>query len=868
MTDETPAGLLGRAEAAYRLSVADPVAAAPVAAAVVEQARRDEHHEALVVGLRAQAWSARELLAAATAKIQLDEAVRIARRRGLGARLGELLVSRAAVNHELGRFVAARRDLEGARPLLSPLVVPEHEVQFAALQQNAGQLHAAAARYRGVLADAAVTGEIRVKALNNLGLIEAELGQYAVASRLLEQAERLAPDAGPALHAYVAEGCAWVMARSGHLPRSLELFERAERLYEAAGLPAAELHSEQADAMSDLRLIPEATAAAGRAVAEFTASGTPLMVADARLRLARLALLADDAVAAAEAAGVAEGEFRRQRRPQGTASAAVLGIEARARAGTATAADLRRARQAAAQLDRLNLGIGAIEAHTTAARVAQALGRRDWAAAGYERAYELARGGAVLTRLQGRVAAASAANLRGEDRRLLQHCRGGLDDLDRHRAVLASTELRVLASAHGAELGQLGLRAVVRSRTPAEVFGWLERTRAAALLAVQRTVVPGVEEELALLRSLQTELDATGGASPELVSRHAALEHRLRRVTWSRTPAVATVATPVSAGEVRPLLGDRRLVEYGTLGGDVIAVVVAAAGTRLVRLGALADVQGEVEGLLLALRLLSRRASSSSAPAMRLVAEQRLRRLRDLLVEPLRVPVDAELVVVPAGPLQRVPWSALHAGPVAVAPSASFWSRALLRPPPGGRDTVIVGGPQLAGVTAELQHLGGLHPRAVVLPPPGSTVDAVAAALKTAALAHFACHGRIRSDNPMFSGLLLSDGSLTVQELELRDVAPHRLVLAACESAADVVYPGGETLGFVSALLAQGTAGLVASMILVPDSAAVPLMAALHRNLGRGETLPVALHHARAAADRDDAHEFVNWCGFTAYGAA
>jgi CHAT domain-containing protein len=155
-----------------------------------------------------------------------------------------------------------------------------------------------------------------------------------------------------------------------------------------------------------------------------------------------------------------------------------------------------------------------------------------------------------------------------------------------------------------------------------------------------------------------------------------------------------------------------------------------------------------------------------------------------------------------------------------------------------------------------------------VLVPPASTIGAVATALDGARLAHLACHGRLRSDNPMFSSLLLSDGPLTVHELHLRGIAPSRMILAACDSGADVAYEGEEMLGFVSALIARGTAAVVASPVLVPDLEAVPLMSSLHRLVAGGATFADALHGARAGIDREQPSGFVTWCAFSAFGGA
>jgi CHAT domain-containing protein len=230
--------------------------------------------------------------------------------------------------------------------------------------------------------------------------------------------------------------------------------------------------------------------------------------------------------------------------------------------------------------------------------------------------------------------------------------------------------------------------------------------------------------------------------------------------------------------------------------------------------------------------------------------------------------LDQEMVVVPVDVLQRVPWSALVDAPVSLSPSASFWASARQRSRPASGKVLLAAGPGLPAAEGEVMRLGRLHEHSEVLSPPESSVRRVAEALEDADTAHFACHGVVRADNPMFSGLLLSDGYLTVQELELRNLAPYRVVLAACESSADIAYAGGELLGFVSALIARGTSGVLGSIQLVPDEATAQFMLRVHEHLRNEVTLAEALHGARGSLDRDDPADLVNWCGFTAYGAA
>jgi tetratricopeptide (TPR) repeat protein len=872
MGDEPRSNLLIRADVCYQGVVADPATFGPRASALVAEAREAGDDEALIAALRAEAWYARIRLAHERGIGLLNEAARIARRCGFETRLGDVLVTRGAVHHEMGKLAAAHRDLDAAENLVAPVARFELLMQQAVLLQNMGRLSEAARAYRRGLADAACPAEVRWKMANNLAFIEAQCGHLSDALTFVNEASATAKKVGPAAQAWVSESRAWVTVQAGRLSEGIRLFEEAASLWEGAGLSLAEFYMEYADALVDLRLVPEALQEAERAFVMFDKEGVSLLAAETQMRLARLALLNGKAHGAVAAASEASRRLRQQRRESWAARADLVYVDARLHQDLARASDLTMARRAAATLERARLTSVAVEAHLTAGRVASRLHRLSVAVESYERAHHLSRGGTLLVRLRGHTAAALAADVRHDARGTSRYGRAALDDLKRHRSSLASQELRALTSGYGIEVGRLGLQAAVNDGKPMRVLDWMERTRAAALAVVDDPPdVEGIAEELGALRAVQAELREarrdTGSEPPNLLARQTRLEQRLRRLTWGQGRARRGSARTWSPAEMRRRLDGRVLVEYDVLDDEVIAAVLEPRRSRLVRLGQASRVSTEVDALLFALRRLTRSAAESSLRSARSSAELSLTRLRDLLLRPLILDRDARLVIVPVGLLQRIPWGSLHDGPVSIAPSAFVWARTA-ESKPSRSTTALIAGPELEGASEEITALHRLHPDAALLVPPDSTVDAVAALLVEADLAHLACHGNVRADNPLFSSLLFSDGSLTVHELDLRGLAPRRIILAACQSGTETTFAGNETLGFVSALLARGTAGLVASGVVVPDRDVVPLMCGLHEQLQEGHRLADALHAARAGVDRDDPRMFVGWCAFNAFGAA
>ena len=864
-----------RAIRAHQDVAVNPGPFRPVAEALVAEARQARQPEALALALRALALAEQSRLNDATAIVLLDEACRIARRHHLRATLADLLMSRAAVRQELGRFPAARRDLTAAAALVTGPAALELDFNRGVLLQNSGRLADAAAIYHRLLADSGIGTWRRAVCANNLALIEAEQGRFGSALRRLGETPGAA-EIGPALTATLIQTRAWVTMKSGRFAEGLLVFEEAARAYQAAALSLGEHYIEYADALMELRLLPEATRAARRAVREFSDTGIPLMAAEAQLRVAELNLLAGDHDAAITAAAAAAAAFGRQTRAAFRARAVVVAAEAQLRAGTGGAEELRRAAAAARLLASTGSTAAAVQGFLVTGRLAAALDRRRLALAALARAGSLARGAAVLVRLRGQVAAALAASLRHRDREALAHCRRGLTDLARHRSGLPSVELRALASGHGAELGRIGLGVVVRDGSPARVLRWMERGRAAALLAVEPPSFAPISADIAALRAVQAETREGASELPAAaraerpVPGQAVLEERIRHATWRGGPVAETSAAPVAIGALRDLLAGRLLVAYGLLGDELIAVVIGPRRSEIAPLGPLRPVREQVRWLLFALRRLTQPGNPAAHAAARANADLRLRRLTELLLAPLNVGAGDELVVVPVPGLDGVPWAAVHAGPVAVAPSATIWARTAAAASTGdaGHAVALVAGPDLPGAVEEVEALAGLYVSARRLMPPVSTADAVAEALAGADLAHLACHGVLRADNPMFSSLLLSDGPMTLQEIYARGLAPQRLILASCQSGSQASYAGGEVLGFVGALLARGTAGILASTAMVPDVPAAGLMTAVHHHLSRGATLARALHEARQAQDTEDPGSFVNWCTFTAHGAA
>lgn len=877
VNEETRSPLLIQAEAAHELAMRSLDEGRHAADRIAAEARRTGDEEALVVALRASAWASRELFDHERAGADLAEAWKVARRSGNVARLTEVLITQSALHLEMGRIDRARRDLMEARSSAPPHLLSEVAFAEAVIHQKAGDFAAASSAY-GRAVDAAPDGrpDVVIRALNNRALADVRLARYSQAEQHLADAADLAESFSAAFAAIIAHNGANIAMAAGRPVDALRRYDRAETMLSSAGLPLVEHYVDKAHALFGLRLLREAADAVGRALQELDGPGGALMRGEMLLLRADIARAEQDLDAAAIDARDAADLFRRQRRSGWYATAALLHTQVEWQQGSATQVMADRL----ARIEHTMQRAGNVPAFTEAAllhgQVATALGRRRRARTAFQRAATAARG-PVMLKLRGRLATAFTAELDGNTRRLSHVCRAGLDELGTYRSVFGSAELRVRAAAHGATLAQLGLRAAVRTGRGESIWAWIERGR--AIVTVREGTVGGDDEltaEVAQLRALEGDLlelspDATT-AQADLLRQVTQLENRIRGRTWTTQARTATSVTP-SVSSLRALrsgLTTSVLLQYGALDGKLLGVVVTSELVRVVELGVLDEIVAAGRQLAFALRRLARPRSRAGVDAAFASAHHELEALGTTLVAPFADVVGGveEAVVVPNAELIGVPWGALpdleHCA-VQVTPTASLWAMTRHRAARSD-DVVLVAGPDLRAADAEVSEIAAAYRTPTILTGDQATVDAVRSAAMGARTVHLACHGKLRRDAAVFSSLRLSDGPLTVHDLEQLPTSAHHWILAACDLGSPGELVGPELDGVVATLLLRGAAGVVAAVVSVPDLETRGMMKDLHGALASGASLAHAVRAARQGVDSSDPAGFVASVAFSCYG--
>jgi tetratricopeptide (TPR) repeat protein len=803
------------------------------------------------LALWARGLARREMSDLPGARADLEAACELAHDAGDEHRWARAALSLSLVLANQGEPAEALALVEEVRPRLPPSEEALAVMQRGAVRYRLADFDGALRDYTWALPRLRRHGErlAELRLLVNLGSLHAYRRDFAAARRHLLAGQQLAGELGQTVLAgYTEHNLGHVEALRGDVPSALTHFAAAESLY--SGLPGqreplAILRADRARALLAANLVHESRLESDAALRLLTEGGNAADRADVALLAAEARLRDGDPAGAAAAARLARDELDSQQRT--TWLPLVDLLELRAAGASATADDAERVvvalRDAGWSSEALAAGLILCQAHLRAGQVdvavglLRSLGRRTARMSPAD----------LATSCLARAMAHYHAGARAAARRSVER---GLVQLAADRLVLGTVELRAHAVASGASLATLGARLAVEDRRPRELLRRIESARGMSVLL--RDPLVHTDDQLAALlaelRSLTEELRVTSTLDVR-VDRLTKRRHEVEALIRDRARRTATMAEgrTLTVDDAVARLGDRRLLEYADLDGVLYAVSVARGRAQLHELGSFDDLQGDIDHIDFALHRLHR--SIGSAPARRAARDVMTsagERLQTRLLPERIATSDDPVLIVPTGRLHGLPWAVLprlSRRAVSVAPSLVGWSAAR-RERTAKRSTALIAGPHLAGASAEVAALRAIHRRARVLDVGASTALRCTGELERASLVHFACHGSFRIDNPLFSTLHVTDGDLTVYDLERCRRLPETIVISACKAAQSSVLRGGGLLGMTSALLQLGVSSVIAPLTPVNDDESIELMVRLHTHLAAGCTPADALAKA------------------------
>ena len=698
-------------------------------------------------------------------------------------------------------------------------------------------------------------------ALLSRGLLEMARGDFDAAVKDTTAAALSAAANGSPTDEFMARyNLGYILYLRGDLPPALAEMAAATSSHPDApvGIPALD----RARVLQAAGLYREARESIDRAVVDFRAHRSNLDLADALLVGAELALRMGEPGAARTQARQAQAIRRRIGDKSVALVAELTGLRAELLGEHIESGRrqvlVRRAADLASRLQQASLFEDAATARLVQAELALDLGRDDDAESALRAAQAVDARPALAVRLHTRLVIGRIELYREQLRSGLAELRRGLDDLADFQSRFGSQDLQSGSAVHGAELAKVGLRAVLRTGSPAAILAWLERVRA---VSTRLTAVnPPADAELAdLLSALRVAVSEAREAA--LAGRRDAVgEQRvadLRRQVRARSWIVAgagTVQRPLSLAAVQRLLAtdpaDPTVVAFITGRGAVRALVITARHATFRTLGDWDDDdsghrrRGADLDVLAAARIPARIASVARASL-----DRELTKLSKHLIEPMKGRFGGgPLIIAATGELARLPWLLLPGFEGrAISVSASVTSALAGGGRPSRshlRGVLAVAGPDVPHGTEEVRALGELHPNARTLVADNATGEAVLAQIPAGGLLHVAAHGHHETENPLFSSVQLADGPLFAYDIAPRAALPDQVVLSSCDVGQSSDRPGDEPLGLAAALLRSGVSCVIAGVSKVSDEVTPEVMTEYHRGLLRGDGPAVALAHA------------------------
>ena len=286
-------------------------------------------------------------------------------------------------------------------------------------------------------------------------------------------------------------------------------------------------------------------------------------------------------------------------------------------------------------------------------------------------------------------------------------------------------------------------------------------------------------------------------------------------------------------------------------------------------------------------------------------AADSLKRLHDLLIEPVRSQLDSTKIIcfIPDKTLHFLPFGALMSTSsgrylvqdyrVMTSPSATIFIESTNK----ARASLVkeerllaVGNPtfdraanpnlsNLASAEREVEEIAPSYPSRRLLIGSQATQKSVMDELAGAAVAHFAAHYQVDRNSQLSSKVLLSPppgerahaqlSGLASADIYQMDLTHTRLVvLSACQTGIEQQLRGEGPIGFARSFLVAGVPVVVASLWPVDSDATSELMILFHRfrRLDHLSTTEALTRAQQEIMTREKYHHPYYWAGFTAIG--
>ena len=228
----------------------------------------------------------------------LRDAIAIADAAGLPARAAEARASLAYVLTLSGSTQQALDQLSGAIPVLSGISAARAGMLRALVLTEIGDLDAAEIGFAAAVSSLQAAGGddlLEADLRNNRAVLRIHQRNWAAVDEDQQLAEALYLANGHrGRTALIFHNRGVAATTRGDLPAALAAYDEAELRYQQAGRTSGLLPVERAEALLAVLLVTEARAAAEQAVSDFTSQGNAVDLVQARLVLARAALLTGD----------------------------------------------------------------------------------------------------------------------------------------------------------------------------------------------------------------------------------------------------------------------------------------------------------------------------------------------------------------------------------------------------------------------------------------------------------------------------------------------------------------------------------------------------------------------------------------------